>query len=446
LTKPITEKPPILLTSADYYGTLAAARLLGQQGFRVTMAHPDGTAPASWSRYVARRVRCPRLSPPGPFIRWLIEFGRKNPGHLYYPTSDDHAWVIAAHAAELTPYFTMLAPPLASLERLLDKATLHSLCAEAGIETPRAWYPRDLQELERIAGDVTLPVLIKQRTQVLSSTHSKGVEASTVSEMLAGFERFCRQNLHDPAIQRSRPDACRPMIQEYVSGVDDGTLIIAGFADRDGRVLAARAGIKVLQRPRRLGIALCLEEAPLPEKLVAALGRLCRAAGYFGVFHVEFIRAGDRLLLIDFNPRYYHHMSFEIARGMPLPLFVVHAALGDKAALAQLAVDARESAEPAGRAFTHWFILREMVTGQRLFGAMTPLEAKGWRQWARAHRGAMTDAVWDRADWKPWILDSAGHLADWMRHPRAFMRRTLGMRPWQGLAPRWAVLVEKGGK
>jgi len=421
----VPERPPVLLTSADYCGTLAAARLLGSLGYPVTMAAAGRSGPASWSRHVARRVRCPPLSPPEPFVRWLVDFGKQNPGHLYYPTSDDLAWVTAAHLEELAPHFLLLTPPLGPLERVLDKASLHSLCAEVGIDTPRAWFPRDRAELERVAAEAAFPVLIKQRTQVLSSSHTKGTLAHTAGELLDQFEAFRRQNPHDPAIEVSCPEACLPMVQDFRPEVAEGTLLIAGFADRGGRVLTARAGLKLLQRPRRMGIALCLEEAALDPALTAALSRLCGAAGYFGVFHVEFIRSEGRHLLIDFNPRYYHHMSFEIARGMPLPLFVVEAALGDRAALDRLAVEAALSAEPRGRAFTHWLDLRVMVMGQRLCGAMTSVEAERWRRWAEAHRGMTTDAVWDGTDRWPTLFDVASRVNDWVRHPRSFVRRTL---------------------
>jgi predicted ATP-grasp superfamily ATP-dependent carboligase len=422
---PVPALPHVLLTSADYCGTLAAARLLGRQGFHVTMAEPGRSGPASWSRHVKRRVRCPSLRDPSAFVAWLLDFGKRHPGHLYYPTSDDLAWLTAAHQAALSEHFLLLTPPLVSLERLLDKASLHELCERAGLDTPRAWFPRDRAALERVAEEATFPVLIKQRTQVLSASHSKGLEAATPGQLLERFEAFERENRHAADIAIAQPEACRPMVQELHAEVADGTLLVAGFADRDGRVVAARAGLKLLQRPRRLGIALCLEEAPLDPTLTAALSRLCAAVGYFGVFHVEFIRVAGRALLIDFNPRYYHHMSFEIARGMPLPLFVVHAALGDRVALERLAREAALSASPQGRAFTHWLDLKVMLVGQRLFGAMTPTEAGRWHHWSRAHRGATIDAVWEPSDPWPSLFDVTNRLGDWVRHPRSFVRKTL---------------------
>ena len=53
--------PPVLLTVASYYGTLAAARCLGRHGISVTVADPGYFAPASWSRFATRRLQCPAL-------------------------------------------------------------------------------------------------------------------------------------------------------------------------------------------------------------------------------------------------------------------------------------------------------------------------------------------------------------------------------------------------
>ena len=46
------ELPPVLLTTANYNGTLAAVRSLGRAGIRVTTADPARFAVSAWSRYV----------------------------------------------------------------------------------------------------------------------------------------------------------------------------------------------------------------------------------------------------------------------------------------------------------------------------------------------------------------------------------------------------------
>jgi predicted ATP-grasp superfamily ATP-dependent carboligase len=420
-----TSQPPVLLTQADYYGTLAAARELGRRGIRVTVAHPDSVGPASWSRHVARRLRCPPVSSADALLAWLLEFGAREPGHVLYPTSDDVAWLLSANQEALGRHFRLYSPPVAAIEELLDKGALHARCAEVGIETPPSWFPETEAQLSRLAGEVTYPLLLKQRTQVLSATHTKGYTVGTPDELLARFAQFARENPHGDAISKRRPEACLPMLQAFFPEVDDGTLLMAGFVSRSGELVAARACRKILQRPRRLGIALCLEETPLDADLAERIANLCRKAGYHGVFHVEFIRARGKSLLIDFNPRYYHHMAFEIARGMPLPHFAYLGACGDEDGLRKAGELARQDAEPRGRVFTHKLDLRIMVVGQHLSGRMSSAEAGGWRRWYAEHLDGdrMTDAVASPADRLPGLVDTAMRMKEWGRHPRSYFRQ-----------------------
>lgn len=418
-------RPPVLLTRPDYYGPLAAARLFGAHGIPVTTADPHLISPTSWSRHVARRVRCPRAEWDPGLVDWLLDFGQRHPGHVLYPTSDGLAWLLSAHAEKLGRHYRLFSPPPAVMRRVLDKASLYGLARRVGIEVPRSWYPEDEEDLDAIGREARFPLLIKQRTQALSLTCSKGLTVAEASGLREAFVEFARANGHGEAITGQQPEACRPMLQEFRPEVDDGTLLVGGFVDRSGRLLAARASAKILQKPRRLGIALCLEEAPLDHSVAESLEALCREAGYHGVIQVEFIRAGDRLLLIDFNPRFYHYMAFENARGMPLPLFAYLAALGDEAALADLTGAARETAAPGGRTFTDRLALEVMVRGQRLTGKMSAEEARRWRSWYRQHRASMVDLVLDRDDLRPVVVDVAQRVGHWALDPRAIVGRML---------------------
>ncbi len=93
-------------------------------------------------------------------------------------------------------------------------------------------------------------------------------------------------------------------------------------------------------------MGLLFEEAPVEEAVLDGLLRLCRCLGYFGVFEVEFVRTEGRHHLIDFNPRYYGQMQFEISRGLGLPQLAYRAARGDAAGVAALAEAARDRRIP----------------------------------------------------------------------------------------------------
>ncbi len=416
--------PPVLLTAGGFYGTLAAARCLGRAGVPVTLAEGHVLAPARWSRHVTRRVRCPDPSDAEPFLRWLLDFGARSPGHVLLPSSDDGAWLIAEAQADLRRFFHLLPTPFAAVEALLDKRALTAHCREVGLDVPETWFPRSEEEAFACARDVGLPLLLKPRTQVLLDSHSKGLLIESLGDVKARFREFLAWNHHGDRLLRRSPDMKWPMLQRYFSDARENIHSLAGYADGAGRILAVRAARKILQRPRKLGIGLCFEEAPVDEALVAKLAALCRRVGYRGVFEAELITTGSRRVLIDFNPRFYSQMAFDIARGLPLPHIAYADALGDTATVTTLTERAAAPRPPTSlpRVYIHRFLFEVMIRGQGLSGRLTAQEERKWRTWWQEHRAVATDAVADGDDRIPWAVDVASHLTAITRHPRSFFR------------------------
>lgn len=414
--------PPALLTMADYYGTLAAVRALGRAGVPVTMAESRTMAPASWSRYVARRVACPSPEDVDAFLAWLLEFGQREPGHVLYPTSDDLAWVYARHRDALSQHFRLLQPGVDVIYGLLNKKRLSEVATRVGLHTPATWFPHSPADLERVAREAPFPVLVKPQTQILFEVHSKGLEVRTPADLAQGYAEFVRRNRYRPQLLAEDPDVVHPMVQTFHAEAMEGIYSVSGFVDRSGAVVASRAAVKVLQRPRRLGVGMCFEHTEVDPGLRERLGALCRAVGYYGCFESEFIRSGGKDLLIDFNPRYYGQMAFEVARGMALPLMVHAAACGDDARLAELVAKAGAWRPVGLPVYCHRFTLEVVLRAQGLSRRLSPEEVRRWRQWLREHEAATTDAVSDAGDWKPGVVDVLNTLYQYARHPRAFLR------------------------
>lgn len=408
-----------------YGGTLAAVRCLGRAGIPVTVASDRPGQPASWSRWTTRRVRCPPPADSQRFMDWLLRFGEREPGHVLYPTSDDLAYLFARRAAEIRKSFLVYQPPVETVLTLLDKKSLLFAARRAGIEGATTWFPEDDRALERIAREARFPLLIKPRTQLLWPTLHKGRRVDRPEDLVDAYAAYLRTRRHSPVLLAERPDVARPMLQEYHSEAEEQIESVAGFVDVSGSIFVARAAIKMLQQPRRLGIGVCFEDTPLDPVAGGAVGALCRETGYFGVFEAEFIRSGDRRLLIDFNPRYYNQMEFEIARGLPLPLLVHAAACGDQPRLRAFALEAQ--AAPAGDAqvYCHRSALAMIVGAQRISGRMEAGDVERWRTWYARHRGHAVDPAIDRDDMLPGLLATARQLWQAVRHPRAFFRSTV---------------------
>lgn len=411
----------VLLLGADYYGTLAAARCYGKHGIGVTMASDNRRARGLYSRHVKSRLEHPPLAEPHRVLDWLVDYGEKHRGTLLYPPNDHLAWLFAVHRDRLRRVFHTYAPGEDALLALLDKKRLHEACAAVGIDVPQthilAGGPADAKIVRRLRW----PALLKPRTQVFLESGIKGFIVHDAKELASELKRFRRLVTFNDVLTSRNPELVEPMVQEYLTAAETSIFSISGFVTKSGE-LVSRAAMKVLQRPRKVGIGLCFEGRPTERWLADKLAALCKKVGYYGCFEAEFIADGARRLLIDVNPRFYSQMGFEIARGLPLPMLVWHAAHGDDARVAAGIARARAWRPSGDEAYCHKTMLDLLLTLQGLAGQMSRGDVKRWRAWYANHRDGLTDAVRDPDDQLPVIIDTAQWVQHFAKHPRSFVR------------------------
>jgi D-aspartate ligase len=419
----LSRGPPILLANADFYGTLAATRSLGAHGIPVYIASERLLAPSRWSRHNARALNCPPIDEPNRFLDWLGALGAREPGIVLYATSDETAFLYALRLPELSVNFRTYQPGIEAISNVLDKKRLYAAAAAVGLACPETWYPETDADVERIARDVPMPLLIKARTQVLLRTHSKGVIVTERENLVARYRDFVSRSRYGQVLLDVMPDAKQAMIQRYLPAAARHIFMLTAFVDRDGVGCAVRGATKIFQQPRSLGIGLCFEDAPVDERLAEAARRLAKITGYYGVFSLEFVKDGDRYLLIDHNPRFYNQLAFDLARGLPLPRMVYAAACGDAPELARLVRDAAGRRDSDGLVFCNEFGMRFMLLAQRLAGRVSADETNHWRRWREEHVGRVVDPAMEAKDPLPGVVDVATQLYGYARHPRAFLRK-----------------------
>lgn len=224
-------RAPALFTVADYYGTLAAVRSLGRAGIPVTIADPDWSATACWSRFVTQRVRCPRVDRPEELIEWLVGFGRREPGYVLYPTNDDTAWLFAVHRKELSQHFRTYQPPVEAVYALLNKQRLFEACRDTGVDVPPTWFPTDDAGLEQVAREARFPLLMKPITQVMFTLRSKGLKITTAEQLIQEFYAF-DPAAYAPSILQYDPSVARPSLQQYMTKLRMASTVSRGSSTR----------------------------------------------------------------------------------------------------------------------------------------------------------------------------------------------------------------------
>ena len=412
-----------LLADATWYGTLAAARNLGAHGVSVTLASDSWIAPARWSRHVARTVSCPSSKDAAEFLAWLLRFGAAHPGHVLYPTSDEIAWLVSAHAQELSRSFRLYAPSINALLRLLDKARLIEDARAAGLDAPETRVPRDEWEVEHAGRELGLPLFVKPRAQMFGRGTGKGTRIDEPAALLPAWRALRSTATYDPEILGHVPDLCLPMLQGCSAGAER-IYTVDGFVDEGGEIYKALACMKVLQRPRGSGPGIIFEHAEVDPAVDEGLRRLFKVTGFCGVFDAEFIEHGTRKLLIDINPRFYNHMAFETDRGLHLPWLAYLAASGDRQAL-KAEVDRAKAANVPQRTFVHRLPTTMMLAAQGLAHTMPREEQLRWRRLISDNRTTTTDPARTADDPGPGLAEIAMEAFAFMRHPRAFIRGLL---------------------
>jgi D-aspartate ligase len=412
----------ILLGNANYYGTLAAVRSLGQRGVTVVTVDPSRICHGRYSRYSSQHLTCPAFEESSAWAEWLLRKARIGPRRAIYATSDAVSFALARYRNELSADFELYQPGLDTVMSILDKGRLMQHAHAIGIETPPTWFPQDGAEAAKIAKDVGEKVLIKPRSQLGQRTKSKGsVVESRGDRVQFIFDSYMEDRSTTSEFAKQNP--ATPLIQQYFAQAAESVYSLSGFRETIGGGIIMRAARKILQQPRSIGIGLCFEPALVDPLLADRTKRLCERIGYYGVFELEFILAEGKAMLIDFNGRFYHQLAFDIARGMELPALAYAAATRNQAEVTRLMEYGNSGKHDDVAGFSKHFVLATMVKTQRILGTMSRKDAARWLEWSRGSHGTMIDAVKDPHDALPAFVDFAGFLLHSLRHPRAFIRQ-----------------------
>lgn len=416
-----------LITLGDYYGSIAAARLLGKCEIPVYFGDHRLLVPGKFSKYVDHKITTPYISHIDEFTGFLLSFGKENSGLVLYPTSDDMVWIIASKKNELEKLYKLYSPAQESIYSLLNKERLFKLSKKIGISCPETLFPESLSDIAKENVNLGYPCLIKPRTQMCFESKQKGKLCTSFEDLKKSYEYFYTNYLYHKDIITYDEKVVWPMLQAYHEEAMEHTYSLAGFMAKNGKDFSMRASEKVLQRPRKLGIGICFEGRPVVKKIEEQIVRLCHETGYFGAFEAEFIQVKGEFLLIDFNPRYYSQMAFEIARDIPMSFLTYLGAHKKDEEIERLLSQSRTYKKKEDLdIYSHEWLLYLLLTTQWLGGHMSFSERRKWLQWKDKEKKKYVDAVYDALDFWPWFVDFCMHIKHFMRHPRDFLRKYFG--------------------
>jgi predicted ATP-grasp superfamily ATP-dependent carboligase len=293
------EVPVLLVRIGNYplhHGSLGVVRTLGRLGVPVHAVVEDRFTPVALSRHLARRIVWPTTGTEDPerLADGLLSIGRAIGGRcVAVPTDDEAAILLAEYADRLKECF-LLPPVPAHLPRLLaGKASLHRICAEAGVPSPRSRAPESRDELVDAGRELGYPLVLKN-LEAFSRLRTPAVKGgtTTVSDERELLDRF--------------PQAAPPpvLMQEYIPRQQAEDWITHMYCGPGGVPRVLFTGLKLRSWPPYAGVTARAAALRNPE-LARLAERLCRRIGYSGLADLDwrYDRRDGQYKLVDFNPR-----------------------------------------------------------------------------------------------------------------------------------------------
>jgi len=334
-------KERVLVTDGTARAVVAACRGLGRAGFRPSVTAAHHPAAAQWSRYCEARFTTPDpTQDPERFIARLEQILQDEPYELLLASSDAALLAVSEHRECIDSHASTGLPSQEAVQRALDKDAIAHAAASVGLAPPRSVRCDSVDEVPAAVAEVGLPAVLKP--------------ARSFDPAAAQYNRLVVVRDPNDAVLAKESVQAPLIVQQFV----EGSIVSAGgvAADRGLRALAVSRYVRTW--PPLAGNAAASETIVPPGGLRERVDALVQALGWNGIFEVELVDLGERLAVLDFNPRPYGSMTLAIRAGANLPAIWADSELGRDPAYAESRPGTRYRWEDAELLHLGWQLRR----------------------------------------------------------------------------------------
>jgi D-aspartate ligase len=298
-----------VVVGGDFHG-LAIARSLGRHGIPVCIIDNEYSI-ARFSRYTTHYLHVSTLRKEQETVDSLIDVAKKLnlKGWVLFPTRDEHVAAFSRHKATLGEWFRSPTPDWETIKWAWNKWNTYSLAEKLGIDIPKTWCPRTLEELESIDANFPLGVKPAVKEDFFYATKAKAWRANNREEL---------KMLWEQAVIHSGSNEV--LIQEIIPG--DGSCQFSSCVFfKDGESLASMEAQRWRQHPPEFGRAATYVESIVRPELEKLSVRFLKHINYYGLAEVEFKldpRDG-KLKLLDVNARTWGFHALGSPAGVDFP-------------------------------------------------------------------------------------------------------------------------------
>ncbi len=297
---------------------LTIARSLARRGCDIATAGHEQRPICGRSRYVRAVFVYPDpLADEEGFLRWLAEHCAQRHYDLVIPVTE-RSLVPISKARERFEHVHIAMPAAESLELALDKEQTMALASRVGVPVPGGVAITTLEDLDRAAGEIHYPVVLKPARSV-------GSDGRGSSQLKVSYA-FDEAELRSGCVHALRFGPI--LLQEYFQGQGVGIELIA----RQGEIAYAFQHLRLHEVPLTGGGSTLRKSQPIEPLLLDAAERLVSALEWNGVAMVEFKWDPETrtFCLMEINGRFWGSLPLADAAGADFPAMLLDLELKDR--------------------------------------------------------------------------------------------------------------------
>jgi predicted ATP-grasp superfamily ATP-dependent carboligase len=311
----------VIILGCSHAG-LAIARTLGKRGIYAIGVTHDETEFGLFSCYLKETAICPHPKDSRAFIDFLLIRVDSWVGALLLETSDYYMLALSQYKAELSEHYRLIAPDPDIAEIFIEKDKTYALADDANVPHPNIFKPTNLKDLDAIADQILLPVMIKPVVshEFVQIFNTKSFICQTFDELQVNFQRTLE--VKQPVV-----------ISEIIPGTDYRTMEkVMLYINTKGDISAEFFNIKLRQSPPMFGRMRVGKSTPVNQEVLELSRRLLKQINYRGYASVEFKRdyRDNQLKLMEVNIRQPLGSILPIASGVDFPWIIYQDLIMDK--------------------------------------------------------------------------------------------------------------------
>ncbi|HYK95171.1 MAG TPA: hypothetical protein VE011_04780 [Candidatus Dormibacteraeota bacterium] len=308
MSQPKSQVPVLIL--GNHVTGLGVLRLLAAHGIPtyVVDAAADFIVRSRWYRRAERTLT--ETSDGGELADFLGSL--QIPRAVLMPCSDEWTLAVASLPPETRLRYPASVAPREAVAQFIDKNLFALLVERLQIPRPRTSLIRNPMDLGLVTDDELANGFLKPTD---SHRHHSRFGAK-------GFFIESRP-MAARLVEQASAAGVTFMLQEWIPGGTSKIVLIDGFVDRGGEIVAMSARRRIRMDPPRLANSALCVTIPLNDvsEAVAGVRKLLAEVGYRGIFSAEF-KFDERdgtFKIIEVNARPYWFISHTAAAGLDLP-------------------------------------------------------------------------------------------------------------------------------